>query len=158
MSVPDSNTLSWIIAAIWNLKMTLFQTISRTLRWSVAPAKNPGREVSKKSAFPTSFDLSTVFKRTLWMWTSSQNDQSLTSVFLCHVNDRSVSFPNCNRKSRITNKTCSWREFKHCLILRVALQELTFQVFESRNLHGVLIGILRCLYLLCEYYLIVRLM
>ena len=43
------------------------------------------REVSKKSAFPTSFDLSTVFKGILWMWTSFQNDQNMTSVFLCHV-------------------------------------------------------------------------
>ena len=28
-----------------------------------------GKEVSKKSTFPTSFDLSTVFKEILWMWT-----------------------------------------------------------------------------------------
>ena len=41
-----------------------------------------GREVSKKSAFPTSFDLLTVFKGILGMRTSLQNDQNLTSVFL----------------------------------------------------------------------------
>ena len=43
------------------------------------------REVSKKSAFPTSFDLPSVLKGILGMWTSLQNDQNLTSVFLCHV-------------------------------------------------------------------------
>ena len=74
-------------------------------------------------------------------------------VFFVTWFDRSVSFPNCNRKWRITNKKCSWQEFKHYLVLGLA-----FQVFESRSLHGVLIGILRFPYLLCEYYLVVRLM
>ena len=41
-------------------------------------------------------------------------------------------------------------EFKH-LILGLALSELAFHVFYSRSLHGVLIGILRCLYLLFEH-------
>ena len=41
--------------------------------------------VSKKSAFATIFDLSTIFKRILWIWTSLQNDKNLMSVFLCHA-------------------------------------------------------------------------
>ena len=47
-------------------------------------------------------------------------------------------------------------EFKHS-ILGLALYELAFQVFESRFLYRVLIEILRCPYLLCEYFLFVRL-
>ena len=43
-----------------------------------------GTEVSQKSAFPASFDILTIFNRILWMWTSLQNDQNLTSVFLFH--------------------------------------------------------------------------
>ena len=38
-----------------------------------------GREVSKMSAFPTSFYLSTVFKGILWMWTSLQNKNTAFS-------------------------------------------------------------------------------
>ena len=70
--------------------------------------------------------------------------------------DRSASFPNCNEKWRITSKKCSWQEFKHS-ILGLVFYELAFQVFESRILYRVLIGILRCPYLLCEYFLFVRL-
>ena len=41
-----------------------------------------GREISKKSAFTTNIDLATVFKGILWKWTSLQDDQTLTSLFL----------------------------------------------------------------------------
>ena len=62
----------------WHLVLTHLQYYS-------IYSKREGREVSKKSAFPTSFNLLTIFKGILWMWTSLENDQNLTSVFLCHV-------------------------------------------------------------------------
>ena len=42
-----------------------------------------GRKVREKSAFPSSFDLSTVLKAILCA--SLQNDRNLTSSFLCHM-------------------------------------------------------------------------
>ena len=46
--------------------------------------------------------------------------------------DRSVSFPNCNRKWRITNKKCSWQEFERYLVLVLAifmhLDNIIFQI------------------------------
>ena len=48
------------------------------LVWTMIMAK----EVSKKSAFKTNIDISTVFKGILWIWTSLQDDQPLTSLFL----------------------------------------------------------------------------
>ena len=42
-----------------------------------------GREVSKDSAISTTSDFSTVFEWILSMWTSLQNDQNLTLVFIC---------------------------------------------------------------------------
>ena len=41
-----------------------------------------GKKVSKKPVFPTSFDLSTVFKGILWMETNLQNDQNLIGFSL----------------------------------------------------------------------------
>ena len=41
-----------------------------------------GKEVSKKSAFPSNWDLSVVFKGILQIWISLQNDQNLRLVFL----------------------------------------------------------------------------
>ena len=55
------------------------QTDRQTDRERESLNYSTGREVSKKSIFPTGFDLSTVFKRIL------QNDQNLTSVFIYHV-------------------------------------------------------------------------
>ena len=49
---------------------------------STAIANSVSRKI--ETAFPTSFNLSTIFKGILWMWTSLQNDQSLTSAFLFH--------------------------------------------------------------------------
>ena len=75
-----------------------------------------GREVSRKSAFTTSFDLSTVFKGILWI----EQVYKIWCQFFCVTwFDLSVSFPNCNRKWKITTKKCSWQEFKHYLILSI---------------------------------------
>ena len=42
-------------------------------------------------------------------------------IFFITWFDRSVSFPNCNRKWRMINKKCRWQEFKHYLILDLAI-------------------------------------
>ena len=87
------------------------------------------RKVSRKSAFPTSFDLSTVFKGVLWIKQVYKMIKVWRQVFFVMWYDRNVLFPNCNQKWIITNKKCSWQKFKHYLVLGLTLQELPFQVF-----------------------------
>ena len=70
-----------------------------------------GREVSKKSAFPTSFGLSTVFKGILWMKQVYKMIKIWGQFFFVTWFDRTFHF------------------------------QATFQVFESKSLHGVLNGI-----------------